>query len=407
MLRAPVPALALTAVLAHTQLLPPQVLKPLLVSLLDAHCVARRAPEAGGSAAWAQAFSALIRCLSASDSAFAAVLSLPRGPRHARGWGLLSVCSNLRVLSLPGSGCDAGLAAAALAQHLTRLDVSHSHAVTAAGAAAFATGPAALTLTVLVASNCPRVEDAFVSAVAALPRLSYLDLSGTAVSDIALAHLTRRRPALGLGLDASTLHLDRDPPLMYLRVARCPRIKGKPGAACWVDALASALPHLRCLDASGTSAMLVYEYELAPSPGSQRRLRVPALGAAPSASALLWSGGAPYPSPEQAAFEALSAQRLPPQVELAERRAVAHSWGGPSVGTLMSSTSEAALSEAHGAGASAHSSSSLKRTATWADPTAEWDERGEPQRQAGRKAPWAVSLPEELTRGEEPIQSWG
>ena len=383
------------------------MLKPLLVSLLDARCVARRAPEAGGSAAWAQAFRALLRCLSLHDGTFAAVLSLPRGPRHARGWGLLSVCSNLRVLSLPGSGCDAGLAAAACAPHLTRLDISHSHAVTAAGAAAFAAGPAALTLTVLVASNCPRVEDGFVSAVAALPRLSYLDLSGTAISDVALAHLTRRRPALAVDPGASTLHLDRDPPLTYLRVARCPRIKGKPGAACWVDALASALPHLRCLDASGTSAMLVYEYALAPSPGSKRRLRVPALGAAPSASALLWSGGAPFPSPEHAAFEALSAQRLPPQVELAERRALAHSWGGPSVGALMSSAAEAALSEAHGCGASARTSSALKRTATWADPAAEWDERKDLQRQAGCKAPWAVSLPEELSRNEEPLQSWG
>jgi hypothetical protein len=310
---------------------PCHLLKPLLVHVLDVCHTSQRA--AGNAAAWARALDALLRALSAADQSFGRRVVFAHGPRHARGWSLLSACHpNLAVLSLPGTACDAALAAAAECTHLRRLDVSHSSSVTLSGALALGSGPARHSLRCLLAADCPLVDDGFVSAVTAWPQLRYFDLSGTAVTDGALAHLVRART-------------DAPLPLVHLRLARCSRIRGRPDAVSWADALCSALPSLQRLDVSGTSALLVYEAQLRceASPGqktaanalsgpSRRRapVLVSALGASSAAAPKLWTRDCehPFPGPEVVDDEGKEA-----------------SWGGPSIAALIARVASDALAD--------------------------------------------------------------
>ena len=318
--------------------LPSHLLKPLLVCVLDVCHTSQRAATAGNAAAWARALDALLRALSAADGSFGRRVVFANGPRHARGWSLLSACdNNLAVLSLPGTACDAALAAAAECKHLRRLDVSHSSSVTLSGALALGAGPARHSLRCLLAADCPLVDDGFVSAVTPWPQLQYLDVSGTAVSDGALSHLVHARP------DASPL------PLVHLRLARCSRIRGRPDAVCWADALCAALPSLQRLDVSGTSALLVYEAQLRceTSPGqktadnagtlsgpSRRRapVIVSALGASSAAAPKLWTRDCehPFPGPEAVDDEGNEREK---------------SWGGPSIAALIARVASDALAD--------------------------------------------------------------
>ena len=314
---------------------PPHLLKPLLVHVLDVCHSSQRAATSGNAAAWARSLDGLLRALSAGDESFGRRIVFANGPRHARGWSLLAACDNLAVLSLPGTACDAALAAVAdSCRHLRRLDVSHSSSVTVSGALALGAGPARHSLRCLLAADCPLVDDGFVSAVTPWPALQYLDLSGTAVTDNALSRLVRPRP-------------DGQLPLAHLRLARCSRIRGRPDAVCWADALCHALPSLQRLDVSGTSALLVYEAQLrcgdaspqgaaAGTLGGPHRRRAPvvvsALGASSAAAPKLWTRDCehPFPGPETCDGDGKEREK---------------SWGGPSVAALISRVASDALSD--------------------------------------------------------------
>jgi hypothetical protein len=359
---------------------------PLLRLLLAAVCADRAASvrqrRSGAEAAsWAAAAAALVRAVSAADASFAATLALPRPPGHARGVSLLSAAVNLRTLTLRGAACDASVAAAATLPQLTRLDVSHSPRVTAASGAALASGAAARRLAALLAAGCARVDDAFVASVASLRELRYLDLSATAVSDVALSHLTRAAP-----------------PLAVLRLSRCAAVQGRPGGACWADVLADALPCLTCLDVTGTNNCLVYEYECAAAQRGGRSsaapLRVPALGAAPRAAALLWRGGggaaAAPPSPDAAVMDEIAARRLPVAEELRERRVRARAWGGPALATLLAAVADAALAAPLDVGGGSGGGSGKRaRTHDAAGAAAGWACGA---KRAARTAPWARAV---------------
>jgi len=339
---------------------PTHLLKQLLVHVLEACRSSRRAPHAGNAAAWASALTALLRHTSNSDSAFGKSVQFANGPRHSRGWNLLCACLNLRVLTLSGTGCDAALAAVADCQHLTRLDVSHSPQVTVSGACALVSGSARHSLAVLLAHDCALVDDAFVCAVTVLPRLAYLDVSATSITDGALSHLVQPRPH-----DAAPL------PLTHLRLARCSRIRGRPDSMCWADALCSALPSLQRLDVSGTTAMLVYEAQLhcdtSPQhakaalltssavthhssggafsgPGRRRApVTVSALGASSAAAPKLWTRDSEDAFPEPADDA---------QAEADGR--MASSWGGPSIASLMARVASDALCDIGGSSRQHH-----------------------------------------------------
>ena len=360
--------------------LPPHCLRPVLVALLEGRCELLR--DRGEAApAWARAVASLLSVLSTDDAsrgAFCAALSLSAAPPHARGWSILP-SSNLRSLSLVGCATDTGLAAAARCPLLARLDCSRSAGVTQAGASALVSGAAAASLRCLSFASCPRVDDAFSSLLFTLPRLFYLDLSATAVGDGCLAALCRRgrrghhdaahakepRDTLPLHEDVTLAVLSPPPspplplpPLAYLRLARCGRVRGVAGPRCWADELVASLPRLRALDASGTGGLLSYEHIVAaaasqpqrpprapggvtgggfeprpsqstrpppPHPQSLRTSVLPAVGPGQAAAAKLWrdadpvrgnthaAGGAtsssPFTSMEAAHWEALAAER--------------------------------------------------------------------------------------------------
>jgi len=324
--------------IAAVECLAPSLLKALLQLLAADRCEALRRRR-GDAAAWASAAAALVSALSASDAAFAATLVLTR-PEAGRGLLMLSACANLRVLSLRGVATDAAVQAAASCKHLARLDASRSPSLSAAAAAALAAGHAAATLAVLQVAGCAGVDDAFVAVAAALPALRHLDVSDcAALSDAALAHLLRRRP-----------------PLACLRVARCAGVRARAASAsaCWTQALQEALPGLACLDGAGTPGLL---------PCARCASARPRLQAAP-------------PAPEASAIAALSARGLAPQQQLAERRALAHAWGGASVAALADAAAEAeaggkrrrdaALSAADDHAAWAGGAMSAARIAPWA-----------------------------------------
>ena len=297
---------------------------------------------------------ALVAAVSSGDPSFAATLALPTAPR-GRGLLVLSACANLRALSLRGVATDDACRAAAACPRLLRLDASRSAALSAASAAALAAGACAASLAVLQLPHCPGVDDAFVAAAASLMSLRYLDLSDcSAVTDASLAHLLRRRP-----------------PLACLRVARCGGVEQRRGdAACWADALTAAMPQLACLDGAGT-------------PG----LRTPFRPCSPAAVAAL---AAAPPAAEAAALAALACRGLPPQEQLAERRALARAWGGAHVAALADAAAEAGAGGKRG-----------RDDGEQARPT------GGPASSAARLAPWARPAAAATFADEQAPRDWG